>query len=159
MGMIWNATRLPEDAVAPVVQGRTQLHEVLEPQPDDVRADIDKAWHGLHFVLTGQAEPHHAPLSDALLGGQEIGEDQGYGPSLLLSTAHVRAIAVALATLSVEQVRSSVDLAAMDAAELYPGIWDDEGVVDEMLVPSFVTVRDFYAVAAAAGQVVVHGLV
>jgi len=158
MGVYWSASRLDEASVRPVREGRAELHEVLNGQDPAATLDLDKAWHGLHWVLTGSATPHAAPLSDALFGGEEIGEDLGYGPSYLLTADRVQVVAAALATLDPDDLRRRADPQAMDRAELYPGTWDEEDVFDEMLLPSFTGLRDFYADAARAGQAVVHGL-
>jgi hypothetical protein len=41
---------------------------------------LDKAWHGLHYLLCGKLEPAPGPLGQAVFGGSEIGENRGYGP-------------------------------------------------------------------------------
>ena len=47
--------------------------------------DLDKAWHGIHFLLTGSAWEGEEPLCYLLAGGQEVGdEDVGYGPARVL---------------------------------------------------------------------------
>ena len=38
---------------------------------------LEKAWHGLHFLLTGSAGESCVPLGFLLEGGQEVGEDDG----------------------------------------------------------------------------------
>lgn len=157
--MAWSGNRLDEASVAPVREGSVELYEVLDTQDPAATVDLDKAWHGLHWLLTGRADPHPAPLSDAILGGEEIGEDLGYGPSYLLTPDRVRAVATALEALDEAELRARADPTAMDRAELYPGIWgEEEGLFDLMLLPSFQDLRDFYAEAARQGQVVVHGL-
>ena len=40
---------------------------------------LDKAWHGLHYLLCGKLEPAPGPLGQAVFGGSEIGENRGYG--------------------------------------------------------------------------------
>ncbi len=61
------------------------LFEVLlDDDPSDEFLDLDKAWHGLHWLLTGTADDTDTPAGQAILGGTEIGEDKGYGPSRLL---------------------------------------------------------------------------
>src|SRR5262245_15364829 len=36
---------------------------------------LDKAWHGVHYALSGTVEPGDSLASQAVLGGTEIGED------------------------------------------------------------------------------------
>src|SRR5262249_38852831 len=64
---------------------------------------IDKAWHGLHYLLCGAPEPAPGPLGQAVFGGTEIGEDQGYGPARYFTPAQVAEIATALRSPSLEQ--------------------------------------------------------
>lgn len=88
-------------------------------------ADLDKAWHGLHYLLTGSPDEGAAPLDFLLAGGTEIaGQDVGYGPARAFRPAEVRAIAAALERVSAEDVRGRYDPAAMMRADVYPGIWD-----------------------------------
>ena len=46
---------------------------------------LEKAWHGVHYLLTGAAEPGPELRSQAVLGGVELGDDpegfSGYGPA------------------------------------------------------------------------------
>src|SRR5687768_10356646 len=42
--------------------------------------DVDKAWQGIHFLLTGTDWEGEGPLAFVLHGGAEIEEDMGYGP-------------------------------------------------------------------------------
>ena len=54
---------------------------------------IEKAWHGLHYLLCGEVEPGSRPLSQAILGGAEVGEDMGYGPARYFTLTQVAGIA------------------------------------------------------------------
>jgi len=53
---------------------------------------IDKAWHGLHYLLCGAPEPVAGPLGQAVFGGTDIGEDQGYGPARYFTPTQVAEI-------------------------------------------------------------------
>jgi hypothetical protein len=89
------------------------------------------------------------------LGGDEVGEDHGYGPARLLRPETVRAVATALGALNVETLRARFDPEAMAAAEIYPHIWavgTDE--FDSYLAPNFAELRRFYRTAATNGQAV-----
>src|SRR5262245_26397413 len=62
--------------------------------------DVDKAWHGIHFLLTGTAWGGELPWGFVLRGGEALGDDDlGYGPARLLDAAQVREVAAALETL------------------------------------------------------------
>ena len=115
---------------------------------------IDKAWHGLHYLLCGAPEPTPGPLGQAVFGGTEIGEDQGYGPARFFAPAQVVEIAGALQSPGLEQQLSArFDAAAMTQLGIYPGVWESDDL--DWLIEAFRTIRDFYAAASQAEQAVV----
>jgi hypothetical protein len=95
--------------------------------------DVDKSWHGMHYLLTRSAEGGTPPLDFLLEGGRTVGdEDVGYGPAWVFTAAETRGIAAAVAGISDEELRARYDPRAMDAADVYPSrIWVRDG--DEAL--------------------------
>ena len=115
---------------------------------------LDKAWHGLHYLLCGAGDPAPGPLGQAVLGGAEIGEDLGYGPARFFTAAATADLARALQAPGLEAaMHARFDPDAMESLGLYPGGWHANG--DGWLIDAFRTLRDFYAAASAAGQAVV----
>jgi len=115
---------------------------------------IDKAWHGLHYLLCGAPEPAPGPLGQAVFSGTEIGEDQGYGPARYFSPAQVAEIATALLSPGLERdLHARFDAVAMTQIGIYPGVWETGG--HDWLIEAFRAVRDFYAAASRAEQAVV----
>jgi hypothetical protein len=115
---------------------------------------IDKAWHGLHYLLCGVPEPAPDPLGQAVFGGTEIGEDQGYGPARYFTPAQVAEIAAALQSPNLErELHARFDAEAMTQMGIYPGVWESDD--RDWLIEAFGTVRDFYASASQAEQAVV----
>jgi hypothetical protein len=49
--------------------------------------DLHKSWHMFHFLFTGRAEGGSPPGSLLMEGGEEVGEDLGYGPARLIGPA------------------------------------------------------------------------
>lgn len=69
----------------------------------DPELDLGKSWHALHYPLTGTAwEIGDAAASTAILGGDEVGEDSGYGPARVLGPESVRAIAADLDAIDID---------------------------------------------------------
>jgi hypothetical protein len=103
--------------------------------PSDLgqRASLDKAWHGLHYLLSGSVESTPALLGQAVLGGTEIGPDSGYGPARYLEPSQVREIAAALAAVDRDELSARFDPSALDAANVYPGHWHEAGNRDWLL--------------------------
>jgi len=96
--------------------------------------DLEKAWHGIHFLLTGTAWEGDPPLSFLLSGGREIeGIEVGYGPARVLTASEPRSIASALAAVSDQQLRRRFDPAEMMRLEIYPEIWDRDPEEDDTL--------------------------
>ena len=87
---------------------------------------LEKAWHGLHFLLTGSAGESGVPLGFLLEGGQEVGEDDGYGAPRLFQPGDVEQINAALAQISDDELWGRFDPELMEAESIYPGIWDEE---------------------------------
>lgn len=87
---------------------------------------LEKAWHGLHFLLTGSAGESGVPLGFLLEGGQEVGGDDGYGAPRLFQPGEVQQINAALAPISGDELWGRFDAERMEAESIYPGIWDEE---------------------------------
>lgn len=135
------------------------LEEYLYPDDGDadenwpLYCDLDKAWHGIHFLLTGRADGGEEPLSWAVLGGTEFGPDVGYGPARFLTPEQVRIVAAALQALPSSMLANRYKPAQMDAAGIYPEIWvrdGDEGL--SYLLESYKQLQTFYNDAAARGD-------
>ena len=118
--------------------------------------DVDKAWHGLHYLFNGNAHGGSGPLADAILGGEEIGEEMDYGPARLLVPATVAAIAQALNTLDPEELKRRYDPQDMEAKQIYPDIWVSEGDhAFDYLLGYAGTMKAYFSRAAARGDAVI----
>lgn len=117
--------------------------------------DIEKSWHGIHFVLTGSDWGGASPLNFLVSGGMEVGdEDVGYGPARAFTSAQVRAIHEALAQLPPEQFARRIDLAALEEAGIYPEIWereDEEAENREFLTRYYAALRRYVESLAREG--------
>ncbi len=90
--------------------------------------EIDKAWGGIHYLLTGTALEGSGPTAFLVTGGRDIGDvDVGYGPARAFSSVETKAIADALAVLEPDFLRGRFDAQKMTELEVYPSIWLREG--------------------------------
>ena len=120
---------------------RTQPDAPTTPRPpleltdgEGDLGDLDKSWHGIHYLLTGTADESGTPLEFLVAGGTSVGdEDVGYGPPRVFTSAETRAIAGALAAVTDEDLRSRFAPEAMMRAEIYPEIWDRDPKDDDTL--------------------------
>jgi hypothetical protein len=127
--------------------------EGFDPSAD---FDIDKAWHGIHFLLTGSAWEGDPPLNFLVAGGKEIGEDPGYGPARGFSVAEVKEIAKALSSVTVETLRSRYNPRQMQQMEIYPDIWKREGEKGlNYLLGYFEDMKNFVIGGAEQGEALV----
>jgi hypothetical protein len=121
--------------------------------------DVDKAWHAIHFMLAGDPDGGEEPAASVVLGGQEVGEDFGYGPARVLSSEEVRAIGEFLRDMPPEKFSLRYAPREMDAAEIYPVAWVDDGEEGrEYVAHAYARLRKFYLEAAARGDGVVAWL-
>ena len=163
MSMIGKFAALPLDTFAALRTNPTALEEYLYPDsgdyPDDLHPECDflcvgKAWHGMHFLLTGTAWSTEPPLGIAVLGGKECGKDTGYGPLRYLEVNEVREVASALADFSIEQAAVTFAPADLDDAEIYPSNWEEEPGLS-WVVEWLGYLVAFYRDAASQGKVVI----
>jgi hypothetical protein len=97
-------------------------------------ADLDKAWHGIHYLLTGTAWEGDPPLNFLVSGGRAVGDiDVGYGPARVLTSDDTRKARDALRALTDDDLRARFDPSDMIEKEIYPEIWDRTGPDDDTL--------------------------
>ncbi|MFC4309992.1 YfbM family protein [Steroidobacter flavus] len=95
-------------------------------------SDLDKAWHGIHYLLTQTAWEGDEPLNFLISGGSTVGEiDVGYGPARVFSADEVKAIFAALGPLDREVLRARFNPEEMMNLEIYPAIWDRDPADDD----------------------------
>ena len=106
---------------------REERDDSWEPEAKPEFLDIDKSWHGIHFLLTGSHSEGSGPLAFILQGGREIPTDDfGYGPPHAFTATEVREINQALNRVSPDELYSKADPDQFTELDIYPGIWDSE---------------------------------
>jgi len=129
----------------------------IDPASLGRHLDIEKAWHAVHFIVAGTAweTDDSEPATLCVLGGDECGEDAGYGPARLHGPAAVAAIAAALP--AADSLRPRYDPAAFERAEIYPGHWETAPIDEtwDWIAGAYDQVRALYREAARAGHAVV----
>lgn len=116
--------------------------------------DVDKAWHGIHYLLTGAADGGEEPLALAVLGGKEFGPEVGYGSARFLVPSQVAQVAEALSRLDRAALLARFDPKDMEAKEIYPEpIWVRDGVeAFDYLIENYEPLVVLYRDAAARGE-------
>ncbi len=140
---------------------KQQIAEARHPKPSKAAFDskdfgeelfIEKAWHGVHFLLCGVIDEAPPPLGDAILGGTEIGPDMGYGPARYLDPHRVKAVADALKAIPPSVLAARFDIAGLQEHQVYPNAWSEDD--REWIQGAYSELRDFYADAAQKGLAV-----
>src|SRR5262249_22830454 len=136
---------LPEEALQALVADPSRVEQLLYASffggssngHDEL--EIDKAWHGLHFLLTGTASAGDFPLNFIAVGGREVGDDLGHGPARALTSGDVQTLDAALEPLTRQELGQRFDADRMTELQIYPFGWSDDpdGELDYLL--------DFYA--------------
>jgi hypothetical protein len=115
---------------------------------------LDKAWHGVHYLLCGKAEPGTGLASQAVMGGTEVGDDLGYGPARYFEADEVAAIARELSRPNLEaEMMARWDRDQMVQLGIYPGGFEPDD--DQWLMKAFRELRQFYVDASTANMCVV----
>ena len=159
---------VPPGRLRELIRDPDQVEDGLYPDEAVLAAgdalDIDKAWDGLHFLLTdGGTGGTDSPLGQAIQGGEPIDEydeeKYGYGPPRALQPDEVRAVADALAGLSPEVLRQRFgDGRRLTADGVYPNCWGEADALD-WLRETFGRLVAFYRQAADRGNAVLLDLV
>lgn len=130
---------------------------------DDDRMELDKMWHGLHFLFTGTAEEGPEPACFLLSGGEEIGNED-VGPARVLSPDQVSQFAAFLVELSHDELARRYDPARMATLEIYPDvIWTRPAAPGESafdsLFEAFEELRDFVTATSTRGYYLIVSII
>lgn len=122
--------------------------------------DIDKAWDGVQFLLSGksgmQLELPLNPIDRVMFTFQLIDEEQdlGYGPAQYLTPEQVKETSAALSSITFEEFVNRYNGEEMERIGVYPSGWSDpeskEYVTDALKV-----LIEFYKIAANNNEAVI----
>lgn len=139
------------DARAKLVQARKRLGSTGPVGP---ALDLEKSWHILHYVLTGDVGPTGLP-GDALLTGEDLGEDiTGYGPPRVHDPKATHDFADFLVRRDIEDLQVHINYHDMMRLGVY-GIpmgqgseTEFEGELRNEITSNFPKLRDYVAMTA-----------
>ncbi|HTN76660.1 MAG TPA: YfbM family protein [Pirellulaceae bacterium] len=159
MSMIANFVAVDPQQLAALVANPDLVPSFLHPEDAGAEPanylDIDKAWHAIHFTLNGEELVGEGPLFLVVMGGEGIGDDVGYGPARYLTPAQVKVVAAAVAAIGPDAFNARFDLAALEAADVYPQIWEgDDPEAFEYVLSYYNQLSSFYQSAAKRGDAV-----
>jgi len=112
---------------------------------------LEKAWHGLHFLLTGEPWGGQGPLAFLLAGGEHLDGDED-SPRWFTSKETSR-IHQALSDVSDDALWCRFDATKMERSDIYPGVWDeDEEDLKEEYLEYFHELKRLVAAAAQSNR-------
>jgi hypothetical protein len=118
--------------------------------------DLDKSWHGLHYLLTQSSWEGEGPQAFLIHGGELI--DLGMASARVFFPAQVKPIDAALAGMTTDEFRSRFNPHLMMTDEVYPEIWDRDPKDDDTLgwlVSSFEELKKFVRQAQSESRCLV----
>jgi Domain of unknown function (DUF1877) len=150
--------QLSEKASDPIEQQKLRA-EILEDlkaagvrlpgETPESGLSIEKSWQVIHYLLTGKIDQAPPPLGNAILGGEEIGQERDYGRVRFLSPVQVREVAYALSGISRDVLFQRFDIESMKAAKIYPRM---DHLDLEWVMHYFESLSRYYAEAATNGN-------
>ena len=113
---------------------------------------LEKAWHGLHYLLTGEVCGGNGPLTFLLAGGEQLGDEEE-SPLRWFTPDEAARINQALSGVSDEKLWSRFEANEMEQQQIYPCIWDEaeEDLKDEYLT-YFHELKQVVAAAVQSGK-------
>jgi hypothetical protein len=123
MGMYVMLRAMKPDDVRGFLRGAAKM--LRGDDGSKMAVSLEKAWHGLHFLLTGSAMEGEPPLGFLLEGGEAIGDDLGYGPPRFFDPEQTKELNSALAAISDDDLWRRFNPAKMSADGVYPEVWDE----------------------------------
>mgnify|MGYP003581422094 CR=1 FL=1 len=161
MSMIGNFAAVSASRLDELIKNPEQIGDFLEEisegaEGDGDFLDVDKSWHGIHFLLTGSAWEGDAPLKWVVLAPTEIGEDVGYGPARILKPPEVAEVSKALVPITVDQLRVRYDCEVMNKSEIYPQGWAHDDA--DYILGNFEDLKKLYESAARRSMGIIQWL-
>jgi hypothetical protein len=111
----FQATPAVREALVRIAEARARLAGI---GPFESALDLEKSWHMLHYLFTGHVDDSNAP-GNALLTGESIGDDVGYGPARLHDETATREFGRFLETVDVARLQARVNLREMTRLRVY----------------------------------------
>ena len=134
MGLYCDLIRLSDQDVKKCLElkSETEIYAVVQQdRATEDWFDIDKAWHGIHFILTRLNPADPKPFDFLLRGGTLLTDrnwQESYGvdaPDMrAFDSAQVKEIGLALSPITARVFRRGYNPDLMEQLAIYPRIWE-----------------------------------
>ncbi|MDX5985958.1 DUF1877 family protein [Sphingomonas echinoides] len=158
MGMVMYLRRASPSDIAALRRDPSEVQKFAF-EDGDVEADLiefDKAWHALHFMLTGAAYDSHSPLGIIADIGEAVSQDvDGLDEFWIISPEEMQAFDTAFRQIDDAALSGRYDNAAMLESDIYlADAFADDGdeLALEYILQGVPALRRLSAACAAAGD-------
>ncbi|KPI48663.1 hypothetical protein KW94_17365 [Clostridioides difficile] len=159
MGMIGCYIRISEENVLKLQQAEDNLQGLFFGDMDeDNTISIDKAWHAIHFTLTGcpfGGEDDNI-FSKLVMSGNVFMEIDGEPPAMLITADDVKKLSEAMDSLEEQKFREKFNISEMLENNIYP-VMDDENEEEffDYVWANLIELKKFIEEAANERQAVI----
>jgi Domain of unknown function (DUF1877) len=158
MGMVGCYKRIGQNELNQILLDTSYLEDMLlkdeEECYDDSVFDVDKAWHGIHYLLNKRIWKGKKPLFNVVLGGTELDFEFGYGNVRYLTVKEVSEVSEVLNKLNLEQLKKNYNPKKFTRKKIYPDIWDND-ISFEYLLGNLEGLINFYQKATTNNEAVI----
>jgi Domain of unknown function (DUF1877) len=158
MSMIGHVFAIPESQARLALRGDDSFFGLLKSRDAVTHVSLENAWHGLHYLLTGDPTEMSGPLAFIVAGGEEVPDsNSGYGPARIFLPTETAEINAALADVDDSALWSRFDAEAMTEQGVYPPfIWHEpEEDLKDKYLSYFNNLKQLVATAVTRGQALV----
>jgi hypothetical protein len=160
MSMIFSAQKITQKDLDDLVQNPEKVHDYSIKEGSSV-TDVDQSWHGIHFLLTGEAwwDNGITPFTKVIFALNEIGqEDVGYGPMRYLPEKELKEVYISIEKLTREDLYKKFNPEEMIKQEIHPFYTSCTEEDFEYIWDYFQQLREFYKSAMNEGVSVLQYL-
>jgi hypothetical protein len=154
MGIICCLLATTDKEILPYFLNAEGFIEFRKNIPEERRLDLDKSWHGIHFLLSSCEEGKSQLGSFLLSGGHRIPVRVEWpAPTRAFLSSEVKEIAGFLSTITTEGLLKYYQPKIMTQLNIYPMIWgeldEDRSFIDDYLLANSSFLKEFVLQAAS----------
>jgi hypothetical protein len=154
MGIICCLLATTDKEILPYFLNAEGFIEFRKNIPEERRLDLDKSWHGIHFLLSSCEEGKSQLGSFLLSGGHRIPvRVERPAPTRAFLSSDVKEIADFLLPITNERLLIHYQPKIMNQLKIYLMIWgeldEDRSFIDDYLLANFSFLKEFVLQAAS----------
>jgi hypothetical protein len=147
MGVYGDLIRLSNQDITKcmTLSAERDIYRLVRQVREEDIFDIDKAWHGIHFILNSRFSTEVAPFDFLLRGGNPLTPDNNCNDIIgldlpdmrVFESIQVKAISMAMASVTEDEFRKRYQPEVMVARQVYPGGWEERNQFVQWLLAKY----------------------